>query len=201
MKRYFQGLVLAAILSAAGTVWAGQVVFVDFQEVFQRFYKTELAKDQMKQQLDDIKTERDEIEAEITVMKEQVEVLRTDSRDQTLSAEVRENKRNQLEEKLVELQKKEQDMIDFEKLRKEQMDQQNQRMTQKLFDEIHASVINYAKAKGYDAVIDRSAKSRMNTDNVLYVAPQLDITADVLAALNEGRESTRSSEPEFNVEK
>ena len=73
-------------------------------------------------------------------------------------------------------------------------------MTAKIFDEIHASVITYSKAQGYIAVIDRSAKSRMGTDTILYVSPKVDIMADVLAVLNEGREGTRKVGPEFNVE-
>ncbi|VGO15371.1 hypothetical protein PDESU_03954 [Pontiella desulfatans] len=201
MKRIFPSLVMAVFLVAAGAGAAEEVAYVDLQEVFKRFYKTELAQDQIRQQADDIKMERDEIEEEVKVLKEEIEVLRTDSRDETLSNEVRQNKRDQLEEKLVDLQKKEKDMTDFEKLRMQQMEQQNTRMTKKLFDEIHEAIINYGKEHGYQAVIDRSAQSRIGTDTVLYSIPRLDITADVLAVLNEGRESTKAAEPEFKVEK
>lgn len=201
MKKFFPILTLAALLVAGSASAAEDIAFVDLQEVFKRFYKTELAQDQIRQQADDIKMERDEIEEEVKVMKEEIEVLRTDSRDETLSEELRRNKRDQLEEKLVDLQKKEQDMLDFEKLRMQQMEQQNTRMTKKLFDEIHESIINYAKSQGFSAVIDRSAQSRIGTDNVLYSIPKLDITADVLAVLNEGREKTKADEPEFTVEK
>ncbi|MEA2069242.1 MAG: OmpH family outer membrane protein [Verrucomicrobiota bacterium] len=201
MKKIFPTLTMAALLVAGGAIAAEDIAFIDLQEVFKRFYKTELAQDQIRQQADDIKMEREEIEEEAEVMKEEIEVLRADSRDDTLSDEVRENKRDQLEEKLVELQKKEQDMIDFEKLRMQQMEQQNTRMTKKIFDEIHESIINYAKAQGFSSVIDRSAQSRIGTDTVLYSVPKLDITADVLAVLNEGREKTRAEEPEFKVEK
>lgn len=200
MKKMLTALFLTAFLMA-GTVRAEEeIAFIDLQEVFKQFYKTQLAQDQIRQQADDIKMEREEIEAEVKVMKEEIEVLRADSRDTTLGEEVRENKRNQLEEKLVDLQKKEQDMIDFEKIRMQQIEQQNTRMTQKLFDEIHEVVIAHAKAKGYSAVLDRSAKSRINTDIILYTSPKMDITADVLAVLNEGRESTKKAEPDFKVE-
>lgn len=199
MKALFRSLLLASLL-AGGARAADEIAFIDLQEVFKQFYKTQLAQDQIRQQADDIKREREEIEEEVKVMKEAIEVLRTDSRDTALSDEVRANKRDQLEEKLVELQKKEQEMVDFEKLRMQQMEQQNTRMTKKLFDEIHDAVINFAKVKGYAAVIDRSAQSRIGTEAVLYSSPKLDITANVIAALNEGRETTRSQEPEFKVE-
>ncbi len=202
MKRLFPLPLVACAMLSGAAFGEGQTAYVDLQEVFKRFYKTQLAQDQIRQQADDIKMERDEIEEEVKVMKEEIEVLRTDSRDETLSKEIRENKRNQLEEKLVELQKKEQEMVDFEKLRRQQMEQQNTRMTKKLFDEIHEAVINYAKAQGYAAVIDRSAQSRIGTDAVLYVTPQMDITANVLAMLNQGREVVPSDggQPEVKVE-
>lgn len=200
MIRFFTALLLGAFLTTTSVRAEGEIAFIDLQEVFKQFYKTQLAQDQIRQQADDITRERDEIEEEVKEMRAEIEALRADSRDEELSEDVRQNKRDQLEEKLVGLQKKEQDMVEFEKLRREQMSQQNTRMTKKIFDEIHSSVITYSKAQGYTAVIDRSAQSRIGTDTVLYVTPKVDITADVLAVLNEGREGTRKVGPEFEVE-
>lgn len=198
--KYLSALLFALVLVAGPICASGEIAFVDLQEVFKRFYKTKLAEDQIRQQADDIKMEREEIEEEVKVMTEEIEVLRADSRDTTLSDEVRANKRDQLEAKLVTLQKKESEAGEFEKLRREQIEQQNTRMTKKLFDEIHEVVIIHAKAEGYSAVIDRSAQSRIGTDNVLYVSPKVDITADVLVVLNEGREIKKETGPELNVE-
>jgi len=126
--------------------------------------------------------------------------LRTDSRDATLSDELRENKRNQLEEKLVELQKNEREMIEFEKLRTQQLEQQNTRMSRKLFDEIHEQIIIYSKEKGFSGVIDRSVQSRAGMQVVLFVNPKKDITADILAVMNEGRELLSPEEPSISAE-
>lgn len=194
MKRLFP-LLFTAVFLLAGSVRAdNEIVFIDQQEVFKRFYKTQLAQDQIRQQLDDIKRERDQMESEVESMKTEIETLRTDARDKTLSEDIRANKRDLLEEKLVALQKKQKDMADFEKLRKQQIDEQNQRMTNKLFDEIHDAVVTYAKKQGYRAVIDRSAQSRMGPDVVLYSDIKSDITARVLAVLNDGRETKPAAE-------
>ena len=200
MKKYFLPLLLATVLLAGGVHAANEIVFVDVQEVFKNFYKTKLAQDQIRQQADDIKLEREEMEAEMKEMKEAVEVLRVDARDETLSEELRENKRNQLEEKLVELQKNEQEMIDFEKLRMQQLEQQNTRMSRKLFDEIHDQIIIYSKEKGFSGVIDRSAQSRAGMQMVLFVSPKQDVTANILAILNEGREVAPVEESTMSVE-
>ena len=190
LRGSFCVVLLAVALFSGSAFAAGDVVFIDLQEVFKRFYKTQLAQDQLRQQSADMRLELEAMQDEIKGLKEEIEVLRADSRDETLSEEVREGKLNLLEEKLVELRRKQQDAADFERSRMQQMDQQNKRMTRKIFDEIQGAVDSYARAKGCDAVIDRSAQSRAGTPVVLFAAPTKDITSDVLAVLNEGRTET-----------
>jgi outer membrane protein len=200
MKRFLPTLFVAALLVAGGVRAAQDIVYIDLQEVFKQFYKTQLAQDQIKQQADDIKLEREDMEFRIKEIKTEVEVLRTDSRDDTLSDEIRAGKRSQLEEKLVELQKDEQEMIDFEKIRMQQLEQQNTRMSRKLFDEIQEAINEYAKEKVYTSVSDRSAQSRAGMQMVLYVNPKADITAEVLAVLNEGHEAILIQQPVIDAE-
>jgi Skp family chaperone for outer membrane proteins len=200
MKRFFSTLLVLICLIAGGVHAAQDVVYIDLQEVFKRFYKTQLAQDQIKQQADDIKLEREDMEADIKIIKEEIELLRADSRDTTLSEEIREGKRSQLEEKLVKLQKDEKEMIDFEKLRMQQLEQQNTRMSRKLFDEIQEAINDYAKEKDYISVIDRSSQSRAGMQMVLYVNSKADITADVLVVLNEGHEELLIQDPTIDVE-
>lgn len=200
MKKLFPTLIAAACFLALGAQAANDIVFVDVQELFKGFYKTQLAQDQIQQQQTDIKLERETLDAEITVIKEEVETLRTDARDENLSEDAREGKRDLLEEKLVELQKRDQEGIDYAKLRQQQLEQQNTRMSRKLFDEIHEAISDYASEMGYAAVIDRSAQSRAGTQVVLFVNQEQDVTGELLAILNEGREETKSEETELNVE-
>lgn len=200
MKKHFPAILLTAILLAAGAYAAGDVVFVDAQEVFKRFYKTQMAQNQIRQQADDIKLERESMEVELNKLKEEIELLRKDSRDDTLSADNRQGKRDKLEEKLVELQKNEQEMIDYEKLRIQQLEQQNTRMTKKLFDEIHEAVILYSKEKSFAGVIDRSALNRSGMQTILYVDPKRDITIEILTVLNEGHEEIQPLEPTDEAE-
>jgi Skp family chaperone for outer membrane proteins len=200
MTKFFATLLMTSFLMVGSAFAVEDVVFVDLQEIFKRFYKTQLAQDQIRQQADDIKIERELMEDEIKTMKEEIEVLRADSRDSALSDDLRASKRDQLEEKLVDLQKREQEMIDFEKLRQEQLEQQNTRMSRKLFDEIHEAIIEHAREMGYKGVIDRAGQSRTGLQLVLYASPKADITADILELLNEGRAATLVEEPEVKAE-
>lgn len=195
MRRFWQIVTMAALFSAS-TALASEVVFVDVQEVLKNFYKTKLATDQIQQQSDDIEVEVQEMENEIVDMKDVIEALRKDSRDASLSEEIRVTKREELEEKLVELQKKEQDKNEFAKLRKDQLEQQQKRMLMKLLDEVREAIVKYAKDKGYDGVIDRSIQTQFRTPMVIFVHPNADITGNVLAQLNTGElETEEKAEP------
>jgi outer membrane protein len=194
MIKMLSVMVVAGLLNASAALGSNRIVFVDAQEVFKQFYKTKLAQDQIQQQQDDVKVEMDEMQAEVSDMKEIIEGLRKDARDRTLSEEVRASKREELEEKLVLLQKKEKEIIDFETLRNEQINRQKQRMTTKLFDEIQESITLYAREKGYDAVIDRSAVNLSRKETVLYVNTRADITGEIISVINKGSEAFLDNE-------
>lgn len=200
MKKVFSLLLIGVFMVVGAAQAEDRIVFVDVQEVFKGFYKTQLAQDQIRQQADDIKLEREEMEEEVLALKEEIEVLRADARDEMLSTEVRASKRDLLEEKLVNVMAKEREMGEFDKLRREQLEKQNMRMTRTLFDEIHEAVILYAKAQGFTSVIDRSAKSKMGIQIVLFAQVDVDITADLLAVLNEDREGFEIDELEAQDE-
>jgi len=133
---------------------------------------------------------------DIEEIRQEIEDLRTDSRDSMLSLEMRSNKRVLLEEKLIELQNLEQEMTEYEALRRKQIDEQNTRMTKKLFDEIQEKIVTYSREHGYLAVIDQSAQSRIGIAVTVYVDPVIDITEGILKELNEGYELIDSEEEE-----
>ena len=194
MKKVF---LIFAILLVHNYVWSEkEIAFVDMQKLFTSFYKTQLAQDQVRQQADEMQLEQDIMQSNIEEIRQEIEDLRTDSRDSMLSLEMRSNKRVLLEEKLIELQNVEQEMTEYEALRRKQIDEQNTRMTKKLFDEIQEKIVTYSREHGYIAVIDQSAQSRIGIAVTVYVDPIIDITEGILKELNEGYELINSEEEE-----
>ena len=184
MKKYI-GIAAVMLISHFG--WSeSKIAFVDMQNLFTRFYKTQLAQDQIRQQADEMNLEQDLMKDNIEEIRSKIEQLRADSRDTMLSSEVRSNKRVLMEEQLIEMQRLEQEMNKYEKLRTQQIDEQNTRMTKKLFDEIQDQIVIYSRAHGFDAVMDRAAKSRIGINVINYVNPSANITEAVLENLNEG---------------
>lgn len=160
--------------------------FVNLRELFEGFYKTELAQDQINQQIEEVSFERELRLEDISQIREEIEVLRSESRDEKFSEEARKNKRLQLEDRLIEMQEVKNELRDFESLRKQQIDEQNKRMQKGLLDEIQAEIINYGNENGYDVIIDRSARSSLGTEIVLFVGLRSDVTAFILERLNKG---------------
>ncbi len=185
-----------AMLLLAGSVGAQQpdifsatrdrVVFIDLERVFNGFYKTQLAKSKVEIQTKDIEVEKQVMVEEMTAIDEEVDVLKKEARDTTLSEEIRDSKRVLYEERLLALRKKQKEIEEFSARRQQQLQLQVTRMSQKVMDEIRQTVIEYAKENGLMAVIDSSSR-RAAIGVFIYTHPDVDITETVLNVLNSKR--------------
>jgi len=194
MKKWL--LFSVALVLLAGTAGAQQpdifsaardrVVFVDLERVFNGFYKTQLAKSKVEVQQKDIDVEKQVMVEEMTAIDEEVDVLKKEARDTTLTEEIRDSKRILYEERLLELREKQKEIEDFTTRRQQQLQLQVTRMSQKIMDEIRQTVVEYAKAQGLMAVIDSSSR-RASIGVFIYTHPDVDITEDILNVLNSKR--------------
>ncbi len=194
MKKFvLTGIALLAM--AVGSLADERIVFVDLEQVFNDFYKTQLAKSKMELQREDIAAERQMMVDEMTVISDEVDVLKKESRDTTLVEEVRTMKRVQFEERLIDLRKKQDEIKEFSERRQQQLQQQVGRMSQTLMDEIRESVISYARTEGLHAVIDSSTR-KAAVGVFIYTHPDVDITRLILNRLNSERPFELDNVPE-----
>ena len=179
-------IAITFFLMAGASMAAERIVFIDLERVFNEFYKTQLAKSKMEVQQKDVDVERQLMVDEMTAISEEVDVLKKEARDITLSQEIRDGKRILYEERLLELRDKQKEIEEFTERRKQQAQMQVARMSQTIMDEIRLSVIEYAKQEGLQAVIDNSTR-RAAVGVFIYTHPDVDITESVLALLNSKR--------------
>lgn len=189
----------ALFLMAGVAAAAERIVFIDLERVFNEFYKTQLAKSKIEVQQKDIDVERQFMVDEMTAISDEVDVLKKEARDITLSQEIRDGKRILYEERLLELRDKQKEIGEFTERRKQQVQMQVARMSQTIMDEIHFSVIEYAKQEGLQAVIDNSTR-RAAVGVFIYTHPDVDITESVLALLNSKRPDVLDGENLFDDE-
>ena len=59
-------------------------------------------------------------------------------------------------------------------------------MQKGLLDEVQSEIVKYGEENGYDLIIDRSAKSSLGTEIVLFSGFRTDLTVYILERLNKG---------------
>lgn len=180
---------LFGMLLLAGTVGAtGRIAFVDLEEVFDRYYKTPLAKSRVELQQQEVEEERVRRVEQMQMISAEVDSLRAEARDMTLSEDVRDSRRLMYEERLLELREKQRDIEEFVQLRQQQLQEQVARMSQRIMDEVRQAVVDYARREGLHAVIDKSLR-RAAVGVIIYTHRDVDITETILAELNRGQPS------------
>jgi len=185
-------LVMAGAVSAAD-----KIVFIDLERVFDGFYKTQLAKSKVEVQQQDIEKEKQVMVDEMTALNGEVDTLKKEARDTTLTEEIRDSKRLLYEERVLSLRAKQKEIEDFTARRQQQLQIQVTRMSQTIMDEIRQTVVEYAKNEGLQAVVDNSSR-RAAIGVFIYTHPDLEITDAILNVLNSKRPDVMDKGDLFN---
>ena len=182
----------------AGAVSAAEkIVFIDLERVFDGFYKTQLAKSKVEVQQQDIEKEKQVMVDEMTALNGEVDTLKKEARDPTLTEEIRDSKRLLYEERVLSLRAKQKEIEDFTTRRQQQLQIQVTRMSQTIMDEIRQTVVEYAKNEGLQAVVDNSSR-RAAIGVFIYTHPDLEITDAILNVLNSKRPDVLDKGDLFN---
>lgn len=176
--------VLAPSSLSAQTREGGRIVFVNLDKVFNEYYKTKLADEQLKSQADEFNVERKEMIDSYEAMQKEFSDLREESGNPALNEEARNKLRNQAEEKLLEIREQEQKIRNFDNSRRKQLEEQGRRMRKRIVDEIREKIQVYARNKDYTAVIDTSGQSLNGVELILFTDQRADVTASVIQMLN-----------------
>lgn len=188
MKKWYLIALMGAFL-ASGSAQAQdlRIVFINLDRVFNEFYKTQLADAQLKEKAEEFNAERLQLVTEYEGLNERFNAAREEAQDTALSESVRNQRRNEAEELLMEIREFEGRIQNFDQTRRQQLEEQGRRMRTRIVDEIQEEVRRYARGHGYQAVIDSSGQSLNAIESVLYVDVRLDISEAILDILNKGR--------------
>ncbi len=191
MKRWIPVLVVMCLMPVAVRAADQRIVFINLDRAFNEFHKTKMADAQLKEQAEEFNEERRVLIAEFEKIQKDFDALRDESQDVALNEVRRSAKRDEAEDKLIELRDFETRIRRFDEARRKQLDDQSRRMRKRIVDEIMQTAQNLAKVQGYHAVIDSSAQSLNGIEIVVYLDSRLDITDSVLDQLNKGQVETK----------
>jgi outer membrane protein len=191
MKKPIQSLFAVAAIAfsalAAQAQTAPKILVVDLAKIFDTHYKTQ--EQQAKLQADEAKAQ-DQLSA-ITKEGEALVAEYKDLDDLAKSATASADAKNKAladeQKKAEEIQQKRQEQQAFVQNTQRTLQQRFQTFKTLMIEEISKTAVDIAKAHGATFLLDKSGPTLVGVSNILYFEPDLDITDEVIAAINKDR--------------
>jgi len=191
MKNLIQSMLAVAALSlsalTAQAQTAPKILVVDLAKIFDTHYKTveQTAKfkadgAKAQDQLDEMKKEGDALVAEYRDLDEQ-------SKNPAASADAKAKTQADMQKKADEIQQKRTEVQNFIQQAQSNIQQRFQTFKQLMIEEISKTAVDIAKQHGATFLLDKSGPTMVGVSNILYYDPSLDITDEVIAAINKDR--------------
>lgn len=182
-KTVLTTVLMAMFVAGASGAAELKIATVDLDKVFTAHPKTQAAEGDLKKAEESIQADLDKMLAEGRGLREQVDKLRDAAKNPLLTEDARLKKRNEAEEKLTELQEFELRLRRTQETKLKQMREQVMKSRQGIVDELLLAVADFAKAEGYDLVLDRSGMTMNAVPLVTYSNPELDVTDRLIERL------------------
>lgn len=172
----------------AGT--GGRIVTIDLNKVFTDYYKTPIASGKIKDTAESFNKELNEMVDNYKKEIEDLNKLREDQDKPEYTAEVRDQKRKAVSEKLAETQKIQRDIDDYRTGHGKILQDQQLRMRQTILKEIQDVIDKESRDAGYQLVLDKSGNTANAVPTILYSQDSLDITDEIIKVLNKNQPKT-----------
>ena len=186
MRKMCLAGVAAAFCSLVTGFAEMKVATVDLDKVFSAHPKTQSAEADLKKSEEVVQAEMEKMVTEGRTLEEAVSKLREAAKNPLLTDDARMKKRNEAEEKLTELQEFQLRVRRTQETKLKQMREQVAKTRQTIVDELMVTVTNFAKAEGYDLVLDRSGMTMNMIPFVSYSSPELDVTDQLIEKMKAG---------------
>jgi Skp family chaperone for outer membrane proteins len=186
LRVIFPTVLLLVFLSGSALAQTGKIATVDMRKLFDGYWKTKQAENALndrKAELD--KEDRSFIDG-LKKDRDEYQKLLDTANDQAVSADERGKRKQAAADKYQQIKDSETTIAQFERQAQVTLGEQSQRMRANILAEIKTAVAARAKAAGCAMVVDSAAETINQTPIMLYNDGENDLTAAVLAQLNEG---------------
>ncbi|TFH18200.1 MAG: OmpH family outer membrane protein [Lentisphaerales bacterium] len=157
---------------------------VDTGRVLREFYKTEAADDEIDRQKKEGMAKLRDMQDELKKQEKEFEVLREAAQNRALKDDVRQQKLEESEDKLIELKESEQKVVTFFEEQQQALREQSMRMRKRLLDEIEEAITIYARGQGLMLVVDSGVGVAEMRKMVVFSDKSIDISAAIIEILN-----------------
>ena len=157
---------------------------VDIRKIFDSFERTADARKRIQEMRDGFTNERKVYIEGLRKIGDDLNSLREDIQNKTISEEEREKKKEAYLQKMQDFQLRERELRQFDMDREKIYQDARQRMQDDILKEISREIESKAKAEGYTLILDKSGLTTTGMSALPFAQDSLDITADIIKALN-----------------
>lgn len=180
-------LALPAMTLDAQTI---KVATVDMNRLFEEYHKTPVKRAELEGTKNTFQKDLDGMVRDMQARQDELAKLRDELDRPEFSAEVREQKRKELQEKLGEFKKRDNDLQDYRRSHARILENKTLDMRKELVKEIVVVITATANEAGYTLVFDKSGNSMNMIPTVVFAQDALDITEAILKKLNANKPSS-----------
>lgn len=199
--------IIAVLLSPAVIPVAAQpavkVATVDLNRAYSQYWKTQEKTGKLIERSNEIQEQINEMQKRIEAVANEVRQLRQDSENPALNSEAKARISSDAQKKFEEFQDLQERLRQYADNMERSIQQDRNIFTKLMIDEITDKVLEIAKARGANVVLDTSGRTANGVSGVLYADPAFDVTEAVITELNktkpEGFQPPAVPEPAANT--
>ena len=185
LRTIFPAILLMTFLSGSALAQT-KVATVDLRKLFDNYYKTKQAQAAIQDRATQLDKDDKSMKDDFKKAGDDYQKLLAQASDQAISADERDRRKQTAAAKLKQLEDSRTAITQYENQAQATLNDQRQRMREKILAAIQTNVDAAAKAGGYALVIDTAAETVNGTPTVIYHTDGNDLTDAVLKQLNDG---------------
>jgi outer membrane protein len=177
----------ALLASTAHAQAAPKILIVDLAKIITSHWKVQ--EQQAKLNADEAKAQKeiDRMAAEGKALVDELKELDEQSKSPAASAEAKARAQADAQRKYDEIQQKRKEQTEYAQNATNTLRQRSEVFKGQMFAEISKIAADVAKRKGATLLLDKAGPSMLGVSNILYFDPTLEITDDMIAAINRDR--------------
>ena len=152
-----------------------KVATVDLRKLFDNYWKTKQAQAAIQDRATQLDKDDKSMKDDLKKAGDDYQQLLEQANDQAISADERDRRKQAAADKLKQLEDRRTAIEQYERQAQDTLNNQRQRMREKILAEIQAAVNATAKTGGYTLVIDTAAETVNGTPTVIYHTGENDI--------------------------
>jgi outer membrane protein len=182
-------LLLASLLAglAVSASAAVNVATVDLNRAYAEYWKTQQQVGKWMERSTDAQEQADELQKRLEAIANEGKQLQQDAQNTALTEEARSRIAGDAQRKFQEFQEMQERLRQFADNTERQMQMERRNFTELMLQEIRTIVVNLAKDRGANFVVDVSGKTMNGVSSILYADPTFDVTDAVIAELNKSK--------------